>query len=374
MAGAVAEELVYPPHVNEEMPSELRRRLSLDGTWELRFDPDSAGEEGGWHGDAEVRFPERYQVPGCYEAQDPGMTHRPILKTQPPDWARNLVDIPYGGRSWVRRSFVVPDSFAEPRVHLNFGAVSQKCRVWLNGIPLGRSPFAGIAFGFDVSRAIRAPGENSLVLEIENRLFDPAKPDLNETDAVGLGVLTSALNWQGVWRSVEVVAVGSSWIRDVHAFVSGQDGSVAFEVDVQMADQPAGAALRVVDLERPGVPLARADIGGTGVHVLRCSGAAFGRWEVREPRLHRLRVSLEVGGVAVDSVLRTFGYRTLAFADGRFCLNGRPAYLRGDMYHTHWPLTVSTPVDRVGGSLRLRTGSLAGAHSVWDRNCSGLRE
>ena len=337
---------MYPPRINEMYRSGHRLYLDLNGDWELRFDPDGISGPQDRAREDRLEFPFRCVVPGCYEAQDLGMSHEPIRKDVPPNWARNLVDIPYGGKSRVRRRFTVPAGFGGRNVFLSFGGVSQKCRVRLNGVELGGSDLAAVSFGFEVSRILDYRGENVVIVEIESRLFDPYHPDRNATYAYGLGVLTAYVNWQGIWRGVELLGVSEQWIRDVFFWVSAETGHVVCEVDVGGA--PADDALRlcITDPDAPDAELSGCPVPAPGRHRLEIDGARFGKWDTAHPKLHRLQAALTAGGRVVDSVVESLGYRTVSFARGQILLNGEPVYLRGDLHHMHWPLTISTPVDR----------------------------
>lgn len=94
-----------------------RQVLPLDGTWEIVFDRENEGRDGGWHrpgvfpGDRARKIP----VPSCWE----------------------LTEKDYEGVAFYRRSFRVPPGWSTKVVRLRFDAVNFLAEVWLNGHAVG---------------------------------------------------------------------------------------------------------------------------------------------------------------------------------------------------------------------------------------------
>ncbi len=87
--------------------------LSLDGSWEIIFDPANKGREAGWHRDgafSAVAGRRTIVVPSCWE----------------------LTEKDYEGVAFYRRKFKVPKSWQGKAIRLQFDAVNFLAEVWLN--------------------------------------------------------------------------------------------------------------------------------------------------------------------------------------------------------------------------------------------------
>ena len=72
-------------------------------------------------------------------------------------------------RLWYRTTFRIPSGWKGRRVWLRFGAVDWEATVWVNGRQIGAHTGGYDPFGFDITDALRASGDQALVV----RVFDP---------------------------------------------------------------------------------------------------------------------------------------------------------------------------------------------------------
>jgi beta-galactosidase len=81
----------------------------------------------------------------------------------------------WGGRTWYRKSFVVPDAFKTKRIYIEFEGVRQVAQVYLNGKLLGVSKTGFIPFGFDLTPNLRFGATNVLAVMCDNRFMKDPK-------------------------------------------------------------------------------------------------------------------------------------------------------------------------------------------------------
>ena len=125
----------------------VRQSQSLDGTWEIVFDPDNVGREGNWHRDDvfTARSDRRdIEVPSCWEE----------------------IEQDYEGVAFYRRKFQVPASWAGKTVRLQFDAVNYLTEVWLNDEVVGFHEGGFTPFEFRVDNLITPGQENTLILRV----------------------------------------------------------------------------------------------------------------------------------------------------------------------------------------------------------------
>src|SRR5579859_6704186 len=68
----------------------------------------------------------------------------------------------WGGRTWYRKTFTVPQSLAGKKVYIEFEAVRKVAEVYLNGKLLGTSKTGFIPFGFDLTPFVKFGKPNVL--------------------------------------------------------------------------------------------------------------------------------------------------------------------------------------------------------------------
>ncbi len=81
----------------------------------------------------------------------------------------SIHDLPVGV-AWYRKHFRLPASSAGQKIFLEFEGIRQAGEVYLNGQFIGRHEDGVMAFGFDISNAVKpAPAENVLAVRTDNR-------------------------------------------------------------------------------------------------------------------------------------------------------------------------------------------------------------
>jgi glycosidase len=116
--------------------------LSLNGTWQFRYDPDGVGIAEQWYQSTED-WEQTVRVPGFW-----------------PDEA-------YDGYGWFKTRFVVGRRVKDRRLALVFESVDDNAEVWLNGRHVGTHHGYGERFWLDITDQVEF-GENLLVVRIED--------------------------------------------------------------------------------------------------------------------------------------------------------------------------------------------------------------
>ena len=121
--------------------------LSLDGVWQIVFDPDNRGRESRWHETAVFAA-----LPGAREIQVPS--------------AWELIKEDYEGVAFYRRAFDVPGAWAGKVVRLHFDAVNYLAEVWLNDEVVGWHEGGFTPFEFRVDKMLKPGQANVLILRV----------------------------------------------------------------------------------------------------------------------------------------------------------------------------------------------------------------
>src|SRR5579863_5744246 len=80
----------------------------------------------------------------------------------------------WGGRTWYRKMFTLPQAYQGKKVYIEFEAVRQVAEVYLNGKLLGTSKTGFLPFGFDLTPYVQFGSPNVLAVMCDNRFMkDP---------------------------------------------------------------------------------------------------------------------------------------------------------------------------------------------------------
>ncbi|AXK34113.1 DUF4981 domain-containing protein [Streptomyces armeniacus] len=260
-------------------------------------------------------------------------------------------DVPttYNPVGSYRRTFTLPDGWGgKRRTLISFQGVKSAFFVWLNGEQVGYSEDSFTPGEFDLTPWLRADGENTLAVEVY-RWSDGSW--LEDQDMIDL---------TGIFRDVYLYSVPEVGVHDlwVRTELSGDLSSAELLADVTLRNRaPEGGARRT---ERQRVEAALYDAKGEPVFAEPLAGTAEftadgtaelqlrgtvrdpAPWSAEDPALYTLVVTLpEEGGRGkpLDVQRTRIGFRTVAWGDGKFTVNGKPVMFRGANRHEMHPDT-----------------------------------
>ena len=318
------------------MTHSSRSTVSLNGVWDLVFDPENQGKSKSWQQKLPAKR-EQLPVPGIWELVRPN----------------------YDGVAWYNRSFEVSPEWLSGVVRLKFGAVHYFSEVFLNGELIGSHEGGGSQFEFDITKVVKA-GVNSLTLRVigppndrEIEGFRSGAP-LNQGN-IPVGKAAWYFNYGGIWQDVELEITNriyidnlyikpqlSTSIAQVLVTVVNHGEAGRHEVAVTVAEAASGKtvaeAFRTVRLK------VGANVVAFPIHL-----KDFIAWDCDRPFLYR--ASATVGD---DSASARFGMRELTIKGASLVLNGKPVILKGFLQQGIYPRTIIFPETREMGLKELK--------------------
>ncbi|NIJ29647.1 hypothetical protein FHT00_001594 [Sphingomonas insulae] len=279
-------------------------------------------------------------------------------------FARDIKDLSTG-ITWYRKRITLPEGAAAGKAFLEFEGVRQAAEVWVNGRSVVLSERGAMAFGADISAAVK-PGENLIAVRVDNdwRYKERATGSGFQWNDRNFNV-----NYGGITRNVKLHLAPRTYqtlplfsnlgTTGQYVWADGFDltaRSATVHVETQVRNEEARArslSYRVEVRDRGGLVVGRLD-GGT---VTLAPGetrtlAAAGRigdlhfWSWGYGYLYRVTTSLIERGRAIDAVDSLTGFRATQFGDGMIRLNGRVMQVHGYAQRTsnEWPAVgVSIP-------------------------------
>ena len=294
---------------------------------------------------------------------------RPIRVPFPPEAPISGYTGKKGSILRYEKTFVLPETWAGRRILLHFGAVDQKAKVFLNGQYLGSHVGGYLHFTFDVTKAVRAAGENVLQVRAvdTNSTVVPYGKQSRKPD----GMWYTGVS--GIWQSVWLEAVPTDYIekikirpdtkgaeislygadgRAVEGFTVTIVGSGTYEEGFPAEGDEGG---RPTDGGEAGTAAGGGEEGhsaGKGAGETFAFRGSRGRvcpkeprcWFPEDPCLYRIRIAW-----GEDVVYSYFGLRTVSLVTRkglkRPAVNGTPVFLSGVLDQGYFPEGIFVPAD-----------------------------
>jgi beta-galactosidase/beta-glucuronidase len=236
----------------------------------------------------------------------------------PSDWNSQTPELKYyEGTVWYARRFDAPRQDGR-RLFLHFGAVSYRCRVYLNGEEIGSHEGGFTPFQIEVTGKLK-PADNFLAVEVNNTRTPDAIP----------AMAFDWWNYGGITRDVSLVCVPEVFVEDYFIRLD-KDSADRISADVRLSGAPAGTSVLVEIPELKVRETASADERGAAALSFRVKNLK--RWSPEDPKLYRVIVS-----AGRDRVEEMIGFRNVRVEGEDIYLNGAPVFLKSVSFHEEIP-------------------------------------
>ena len=291
---------------------EGRHITSLDGTWKTIVDPyengyydyrrkplaDGFGNDREW---VDKSILQEYNF----------ATDRSLFV--PGDWNTQRAELYYyEGTVWYRKR-VEYEPVNGKRQFLHFAAVNYEAIVFVNGKEIGRHVGGFTPFNFEVTGLIR-PGENSIVVKVDNKRTLEGVPTLN----------TDWWNYGGITRQVTLIETPATFIRDYYVQLKkGDERRISgwIQLDGREPIQRVTIAIPELNVRQE----LKTDRDGYVPFELQAKPV---RWSPDNPKLYKVSITSQSDEISDD-----IGFRTLEARGNRILLNGREIFCRGVCIH-----------------------------------------
>ena len=209
-----------------------------------------------------------------------------------------------------KKTFSLPDGFAAQKVMINFGAVDQKARVFLNGNLIGEHVGGYLPFSLELTNSLIS-GENTLIVEVEDS-NDTELPYGKQRKKRG-GMWYTPIS--GIWQPVWLESVPQNHITSLRITPS---------LDCVTIDTVGGEAEKLITVKLP-----------NGICERRYSGDSITLkiedpilWTPDNPYLYEFTLSS-----GKDKISSYFALRTVSIVSANqksyIALNGKPLFCHG---------------------------------------------
>lgn len=236
----------------------------------------------------------------------------------PSDWNSQMAELKYyEGTIWYARKFDVQKQEGK-KLFLYFGAVSYRCRIYLNGKEVGQHEGGFTPFQFDVTDIVKDK-DNFLAVEVNNTRTTDAIPAMS----------FDWWNYGGITRDVFLVSTPSTYIQDYFVQL---DKYKSDKIDVRVKLSAANANV-AVNVEIPELKIKQSlttDNQGSAKASFNVKNVQ--RWSPDSPKLYQVIVSS--GNEKIEELI---GFRNIYVKGEDIYLNDKPIFLKSISFHEEIP-------------------------------------
>lgn len=308
-----SQDKVSIPLPEHPRPDFMREQwINLNGRWDFRFDKQDIGETEKWF--SNPSFDKQIVVPFSWGSKLSEV--------------KNEADI-----AWYSRKIEVPPGWQGKQVFIIFGASDWKTKAWLDGTLLGEFQGGYTPFEFDLTPYLKPGISQTLVVRVDDT---PHPFKLEGKQGYGEA--------KGIWQTVYLETRGKLWFRNVH-FTPDIDNSNVTAKAYLSAPASSDIAVKLNflngDQKKPEF-IQKVKKGSTEV-TFTVPVEKMHLWDLDDPFLYDVRVSLLEKNTETDRVASYFGMRkigTISFYGLNYAyvtLNNKPLYLQLTLDQSYHP-------------------------------------
>ncbi|MCM1177233.1 MAG: glycoside hydrolase family 2 [Bacteroides sp.] len=272
----------------------------------------------------------------------------------PGDWNSQYPELKYyEGTMWYARHFDAPSGLSAVkdgkaggpgRIFLYFGAVSYRCRVYLNGEFLTSHEGGFTPFQAEVTGLLKDK-DNFLCIEVSNRRTADAIPAMN----------FDWWNYGGITRDVMLVSVPEVFVDDYFIRLDKHEPDLV-HVSVSLS-APVSQDIIVEIPELKARHTFTSDKDGKVSASFKVKKLC--RWAPDAPKLYEVAVRS-----GTDEVHEEIGFRNIEVRGTQIFVNGVPTFMRSISFHEEIPQRQGRAFSQADASMLLSEASALGVNMI----------
>ena len=263
----------------------------------------------------------------------------------PGDWNSQMPELKYyEGTVWDARDFDAK-RLVDKRQFLYFGAVSYRCRVYLNGTEIGSHEGGFTPFQIEVTDLLNE-GDNFIVVEVNNRRTKDAIPAMS----------FDWWNYGGVTRDVLLVTTPQTYLEDYFIQLDKESPNQII-AKVHLSDKKPGEKITIAIPELKTSIDMQTDAEGKAEGKFNVK--KLQRWSPENPKLYEVIISS-----AGDCVKEQIGFRNITVKGTDIYLNGKPAFMCSISFHEEIPQRMGRAFSEADAAMLLDEAKALGVNMI----------
>ena len=295
-----------------------RNVVNLSGIWSFKIDSNNIGEKEHWFNGLKKYKP--IAVPASWN-----------------DQYEELRD--YMGIAWYEQNTFIPKTWKGQKIFIRFGSANYAAKIWINGKPLGKHEGGHLPFSFEISDFINWDTSNKIVVQVEN-ILKPERVPAGAITTEGSFTNYPSGNFDffpfcGLQRPVWIYSVPQSHIKNITVVTKIESSNANIEIKVKKEGIAKNGKIIFSDNENR-FEKEFSFLGEDAFVTLKITEAHL--WNLEDPFLYDLDVSLTHGKEIVDNYKMPVGIRSISVKNAQLLLNGKPLFLKGFGKHEDFPV------------------------------------
>lgn len=245
-----------------------------------------------------------------------------------------------GGIGWYRKTFVIPPTFKNKQVYVDFDGVYQKSTVWINGHQLGYRPNGYISFEYDLTPYLNFGGKNTIAVKVDNSIQPNSRWYSGSGIYRNVWLVTTSKLAIDHWGTYVTTSDVSKESATVNLQVSIKNNEQRRSADIKNGNQPLKIESSIYDAgdKVVAVSISNAkisdDLGAVKTFDQKLEVKDPALWSVERPYLYKVVTRVMDGDKVADQYTTPLGIRYFNFdPDKGFSLNGKYMKILGVCDH-----------------------------------------
>ncbi len=294
--------------------------IDLSGTWNLKLDAKDQMIQS----PAETwKFDDTMALPGTTDLAKKG----PHVTEAPPFEYHLIREWAFKGPAYYSREITIPSDWKNVETQLMLERVMWQSRVWIDGKEIS-SPQDSLNTPHYHNLGKLTPGKHQLILRIDNRMIHPIG---DKGHAYGQQTQST---WNGVVGKIQLNPIPEQHISLLRVFPKN-DGTVNIEVNGKLNGTLKASIENATTTQK--------STGKQTKLTLKVNNPTL--WSEFSPKTYTATVELfDSANKLIDTQTATFGFREVSNQKNQLLINGKPAFMRGNLECAVFPKLGHPPV------------------------------
>ena len=242
---------------------------------------------------------------------------------------------------WYSRSINVDEAQLKGRVILHLEGCDYNTFVWVNGEFIGSDSGGYHRLSFDCTSALRA-GENNITIKAcdDYSVEKPRGKQRSKDTNYGCWYTDTT----GIYKTVWMEFVSEVYLKNVIINTDTKEGTLLLDCDVKGDVSDATLCARVTYEGRQIACRSEAlRSDKLQLEISLVENEQLHLWEVLDPSLYEVEISIIRDGEILDKAHSYFGARSIETKDGKILLNGKELYQKLALDQGYWRESLLTP-------------------------------
>ncbi len=239
----------------------------------------------------------------------------------------------YAFESCYRKNIFIPAEYDGKDLFLCFDGAGQYAKVYLNGTLVKEHKGGYTGFEAKIDKAVMYGADNQIVVHLDSNEREEIPP---------FGNVIDYLTYGGIYREVYLRVVEKTHIQDIFVKTGNLlEDLKTIDVEVTLSRFDGRLAMDFLLVDSKGATVSSFSLNTITSDVISVTKflSDLQLWDVDNPNLYKLTVTLKKEGVPLDTVTQSIGFRYAVFKTDGFYLNGKKLKIAGLNRHQSFAYT-----------------------------------